>query len=97
MYAVSAYGGKESAGSRGRPHHDAVLRHRPGRGGQHQIATSGPRTRSAAQGQRGMARLLEDRDEKKLVDLEIFPESAATSKTPKKRWAAPARAADQDQ
>ena len=36
-------------------------------------------------------------DEKKLVDLEIFPESAATSKTPKKRWAAPARAADQDQ
>ena len=36
-------------------------------------------------------------DEKKLVDLEIFPESASTSKTPKKRWAAPARAADQDQ
>ena len=36
-------------------------------------------------------------DEKKLVDLGIFPESESTSKTPKKRWAAPARAADQGQ
>ena len=36
-------------------------------------------------------------DEKKLVDLGIFLESESTSKTPKKRWAAPARAADQDQ
>ena len=36
-------------------------------------------------------------DKKKLVELGIFAESASTSKTPKKRWAAPARAADQDQ
>ena len=36
-------------------------------------------------------------DKKKLVELGIFAESASTSKTPKKRGAGPAGAADPDQ
>ena len=36
-------------------------------------------------------------DEKKLVELGIFPESESTTKTPKKRGQGPAGAADPDQ
>ena len=99
MYAVSTYGGgKESSGPSGRP---------PSR--RRSTASSGTRLATSDRHRRDQNAIGCSRSEKRggttgapetkrsSFDLEIFPESAATSKTPKKRWAAPARAADQDQ